>query len=124
MKIMKIKIRSREESDKELKGLAKLLDKAEFNKIRPKKGIYFESLAAVRKILTDKRLDVWRAIRDESPESITELSEILDRGFRSVHRDVALLESLGIIKLVEKPGKRGNVQKLFSLYDKIELAVA
>jgi predicted transcriptional regulator len=80
-------------------------------------------LTAVRKILTDYRLDVWRAIRDKNPESITLLAEILGRGFRPVHRDVMLLKDLGLIKLIEGPGKRGNVQKVVSLFDELSLAV-
>ncbi|MDD4975359.1 MAG: hypothetical protein PHY93_13450 [Bacteriovorax sp.] len=122
MKIMKIKIQSRAEHDLDLRNLAKAIDKVKNS--NKKKGIYFESLTAVRKILTDNRLEVWRAIRDIKPESITHLSEILGRGFRSVHRDVMLLKELGLIKLIEGPGRRGNVQRLVSLYDELVLAVA
>ena len=121
---MKIKIKSKSDANKELKNMAKLIDGKKFNKIKPSTGVYFESLSAVRKILTDKRLDVWRAIRDYQPESITHLSDLLGRGFRSVHRDVMLLEELGLIKMSEGPGKRGNVQILISLYDELQLAVA
>lgn len=124
MKIMKIKIKSRSAADKELRDLAKAIDSKKFKKAKANNGIYFESLAAVRKILTDKRLDVWRAIRDRRPESITQLAELLGRGFRSVHRDVMLLEELGLIKMSEGPGRRGNVQILVSLYDELLLAVA
>lgn len=125
-RIMKIKIQNRSQSDKDLKKIAKLIDQKKIKKSKSNKknGIYFESLTAVRKILTDNRLEVWRAIRDQRPESITHLAEILGRGFRSVHRDVVLLKDLGIIELIEGPGKRGNVQQLVSLYDELELAVA
>lgn len=124
MKIMKIKIKSKSDANKELRSIAKLIDSKKFNKIKPVSGVYFESLAAVRKILTDKRLDVWRTIRDHRPDSITHLSELLGRGFRSVHRDVMLLEELGLIRMSEGPGTRGNVQVLISLYDELQLAVA
>lgn len=124
MKIMKIKIKSKADANKELKSIAKLIDSKKINKIKPITGVYFESLSAVRKILTDKRLDVWRTIRDQQPDSITHLSELLGRGFRSVHRDVMLLEELGLIKMNEGPGRRGNVQVLVSLYDELQLAVA
>jgi predicted transcriptional regulator len=124
MKIMKIKIQDRETMNKELKSLAKSIDKKKHKTSFEKNDIFFESLAAVRKILTDKRLEVWRTIRDRKPESITQLAEMLDRGFRSVHRDVVLLKELGLIQLTEGPGKRGNVQQLISLYDELILAVA
>ena len=124
MKIMKIKIQSRSKFDRDLIKLAKAIDTNKTEKVYKKNGVYFESLTAVRKILTDKRLDVWRSIRDKKPESITHLSEMLGRGFRSVHRDVTLLEELGLIELIEGPGRRGNVQRLVSLYDELVLAVA
>lgn len=124
MKVMKIKIQSRQILNKELKKLAVSIDQKKAKASLRKNDIFFESLTAVRKILTDKRLEVWRTIRDRKPESITHLAELLDRGFRSVHRDVMLLKELGLIQLTEGPGKRGNVQQLVSLYDELSLAVA
>ena len=124
MRIMKIKIQGREKFERDLLKLAKSVDNKKVKKPHVKNGIYFESLTAVRKILTDNRLEVWRAIRDKNPESITQLAKILKRGFRPVHRDVMLLKDLGLIKLTEGPGERGNVQKLVSLYDELALAVA
>ena len=121
---MKIKIQSRSKFNADLIQLARAFDNKKIKKTDKKKGIYFESLTAVRKILTDNRLDVWRAVRDKKPESITHLAEILGRGFRTVHRDVMLLKELGMIKLVEGPGKRGNVQLLISLCDELVLEVA
>ena len=120
---MKIKIQNRASYESRLKKLGNEIDNKVVKKPFTKNGIYFESLTAVRKILTDYRLDVWRAIRDKNPESITLLAEILGRGFRPVHRDVMLLKDLGLIKLIEGPGKRGNVQKVVSLFDELSLAV-
>jgi predicted transcriptional regulator len=124
MRIMKIKIESRANFNNDLKSLARSIDKKKLKKKSVKKDIFFESLTAVRKILTDNRLDVWRTIRDQKPESITHLAELLNRGFRPVHRDVMLLRDLGMIELTEGPGRRGNVLQLVSLYDELVLAVA
>ena len=123
MKTLKIKIKNKASADLEIRKLANEIDSKK-TKNKLKNGIYFESLKAVRKILTDKRLDVWRTIRDKKPESITHLAKILKREFRSVHRDILLLQDLGLIKMSEGPGKRGNVQILTSLYDELLLAVA
>ncbi len=38
------------------------------------------------------------------------------RGFRSVYRDVMLLEELGLIKLTPGPGERGNGLKFVAKY--------
>jgi predicted transcriptional regulator len=124
MKIMKIKIQSKDDFNHDLHEMAKAVDRGEFAKVKKKSEIVFESLTAIRKILTEKRLEVWRVVRDQKPESITHLAKILHREFRSVHRDVMLLEDLGLIKMIEGPGRRGNVQKLISLYDELSVAVA
>ena len=121
---MKIKILSKEKFHASLMKAAIELDQKIFIRPEIKNGTYFESLTAVRKILTDTRLDVWRAVRDQQPESITKLTEILNRDFKSVHRDVMLLKDLGLIKLIKEPGKRGYVQRLVSKYDELHVAVA
>jgi len=123
MKTLKIKIQNRNRLNIDLKKMAKEIDKRHFNKKFNKIEMYFESLTAVRKILTDNRLDVWRTIRDKKPESITHLALLLGRGFRTVHRDVMLLKDLGLIELVEGPGRRGNVQQVVSLYEVLSLEV-
>jgi predicted transcriptional regulator len=124
MKTMKIKIESREKFKSDLLELAKSIDVGAPKKTNKKSGIVFESLGAVRKILTENRLEVWRVIRDQNPTSISHLAELLKREFRSVHRDVMLLSELGLIELFNGPGKRGNVVKLRSLYDELVLSVA
>lgn len=67
---------------------------------KPKRlrGEYFESLEAIRNVLTEKRRALWRLIRDERPESILELSKIAGRDFKSVHRDVSVLVSVGLVE--------------------------
>ena len=123
MKIKRIRIKSKEEFSNELRSVARSLDQGR----APKKafaGEYFESLDAVRKILTDKRLELWRAIRDKKPDSISTLAKMVDRGFKAVYRDLLLLESLGLITFKKTKGKRGDLQAPISLVDELRLAVA
>ncbi len=122
MKVKKIRIKSRDEFASELRQVARALDRG----VAPKRltGEYFESLDAVRKVLTDKRLELWRTIRDRQPASITELAEMVGRGFRSVHRDLLLLKSLGLITFKKTKGARGDLQSPVSLVDELLLAVA
>ncbi len=122
MKIKKIRIKSREEFNDELRQVAKALDRGET--VKKKTGEYFESLDAVRKVLTDKRLELWRTIRDRKPKSISQVAQMVDRGFKSVYRDLLLLESLGLISFKKGKGKRGDVQSPVSLVDELRLAVA
>jgi predicted transcriptional regulator len=123
MKIKRIRIKSKLEFASELRGIAKKMDE----RATPKKAVtgeFFESLDAVRVILTDKRLELWRTIRDQKPGSISEVAELVDRGFKAVYRDLQLLEGLGLITFKKGKGKRGDVQAPVSLVDELQLAVA
>ena len=122
MKIKKIRIKSKEDFDAELKSVARALDAGK--KTKKFVGEYFESLDAVRTVLTEKRLELWRAIRDKKPESISILAAIVQRGYKSVCRDLILLENIGLVSLKKTKGKRGYLQLPVSLVDELLLAVA
>jgi predicted transcriptional regulator len=122
MKVKRIQIKSREEFEKGLKSAAQSLDEGK----TPKKttGTFFESLDAVRSVLTDKRLELWRTIRDKKPASISVLAGMVHRNFRAVHRDVMLLKELGLVKLQKAKGDRGDIQSPVSIVDQLVLSVA
>ncbi len=122
MKVKKIRIKSRENFDQDLLRVARALDHGKA--VEPVRGEYFESLDAVRSVLTDKRLELWRAIRDRKPDSISTLAEMVQRSFRGVYRDVKLLEALGLVSLKKTKGDRGDLQHPVSLADELVLAVA
>lgn len=122
MRVKKIRIKSKLQSDQDLRSIARALD--EGKSPRPIKGEYFESLEAVRTVLTDKRLELWRTIRDHKPESLSMLAKLVGRSFRAVHRDVLLLETLGLVSLEKAKGKRGDIQQPISLVDELLLQVA
>ena len=65
MKTKKIVIKSREELEAENLEFARRVDRGQ--KVKPVRGEFFESLEAVRVFLTEKRLELWRAIRDRAP---------------------------------------------------------
>ena len=90
------------------------------------RGSFFESLEAVSAVLTPKRLEVWKTIRDQKPDSILALSKLLRRDFKSIHTDVQLLVEVGLVGLKKSSGPRGDRQTPRSLADKfkVELEVA
>jgi predicted transcriptional regulator len=122
MKAMRIEVRSKDELEAESLAIAKAFDQGK--KVKPVSGTYFESMQAVRKFLTDKRIEVWRAIRDHKPASISNLAKMLERDFKSIHSDVMLLESIGLVKLKKGKGQRGNVQTPVALVSELILSVA
>jgi predicted transcriptional regulator len=122
MKVKKIKIKSKKDFAADLRRVAGELDR--HGAAEKATGSFFESLDAVRIILTEKRLELWRAIRDQKPDSISNLARIVKRDFKSVHRDLLLLQSVGLISFQKGKGKRGDVQSPISLADMLQLEVA
>ena len=122
MKIKKIRIKSQDQLDGEIFDAVRKAEKGD--KFKPVRGEFFESLDAVRNVLTPKRLQLWKAVRDRKPESILDLAKMVKRDFRAVHGDLRFLEAVGLIAFEETKGLRGNRQKPKSLADEIELRVA
>jgi len=122
MKIKKIVIKSREDFDSEFLKFAKALDRGE--KIKPQIGEYFESLEAVRDFLTEKRLELWRTIRDKEPKSITDLAKLVRRDYKDVYQDVSILVTVGLVEIKKPKGATTRALKPVSLADQIQLKVA
>lgn len=57
----------------------------------------FDSVADVRQLLTDRRMEVMRSIMTDTPESITELADRLGRNYADVHGDVQVLADYHIV---------------------------
>jgi predicted transcriptional regulator len=57
----------------------------------------FESIADVRQLLTDRRVEAMRAIMTEPPKSISALAERLERNYADVHADVQVLADHHIV---------------------------
>ncbi len=122
MKTKRIVIKSRVEFDAASLNFARRLDRGE--KVTPMKGEYFESLEAVRNFLTEKRLELWRAIRDQEPKSLTDLAKLVDRDYKDVHQDVSILVEVGLVDLRKPKGAKTRALKPYSLVDQLEFKVA
>jgi len=59
------------------------------------KGVYFTSVAAFRKAITPKRLELLNAIKKGKPSSVRQLSKIAERDVKNVSMDVKFLEQAG-----------------------------
>ncbi len=120
MKIKKVKI--------EIKGLDDALIEAGeifegFSKgehIKKKTAIYFSNLKEMRKVLTEKRLELLKMIKDKKPASVYELAKIVDRDIKNVLEDLTYLKELGLVEITETRDKKiPHVD-----YDKIAFEVA
>ena len=122
MKTKRIVIKSKEEFDAESLNFARQLDRGE--KVKTEKGEFFESLEAVRNFLTEKRLELWRAIRDQEPSSMTALASLVKRDYKDVHQDVAILVEVGLVDLRKPKGAKTRALKPVSIVDQLEFRVA
>ena len=84
-----------------------------------KDEISCRSMEDMMKIMTRSRFQVFTAIVETSPDSLTVLAQTLDKDLGNVMKDIQVLESLGLIELQKSKGKHGEKSKPISLYDRI-----
>jgi predicted transcriptional regulator len=117
---LNIGIRTRAERAKALREAIRRV--ARGNRSSEEAGLYFESVAELRQILTEKRLELLLAIGRHRPASVHELAELLRRDYKNVSTDIALFERLGLVKLEAKAGK-GRAQAPTVPYDEIQVTI-
>lgn len=83
--------------------------------------VSFSSVDELRKILTDRRIEILRVLMDidGAAESITALADDLDRDYRTVHDDVSLLNDYGLLFIVED----GRTKRPYLPYERIYLDI-
>ena len=91
-------------------------------KVDKSRGIYFTSLEAIRKVLTEKRLELLRVIKEQEPDSVYELAKILKRDIKNVNDDLELLKDIGLVSITKARKGRGRVIPRVN-YDKIQLEI-
>ena len=117
---IKISIKSDKELSGEVKDVWKKLEKGE--KVRKHEGISFESLEAMRKVLTEERLRILKTIKKDHPSSIYELAKILHRDIKNTFDDVQFLAEMGLVELKKIKDGREKTTPTVS-YDKIMLEI-
>lgn len=61
----------------------------------------FESFETLMSVLTPKRLELLKALRQQGPLSVKGLAEALGRDYKNVHVDSAELEAVDLIQRTE-----------------------
>ena len=67
-----------------------------------RRHISFESMEGLLRVLTPNRWRLLRALRARGPLSVRALARSLDRDYRGVHADVAVLIDAGLIERNEQ----------------------
>jgi predicted transcriptional regulator len=104
----------------DVKDVWKKVEKGE--KSRKHEGISFESLEAMRKVLTEERLRILRTIKKDHPQSIYELAKMLHRDIKNTFDDVQYLAEAGLVDLKKTKEGREKTTPLVP-YDKILLEI-
>lgn len=81
--------------------------------------VSFEDAAGIRRLLTDRRLELLRSLMGGPARSITDLADRLDRSYSVVHDDVEVLAENGIVKF----RRDGQSKQPFVPYKTIEFEI-
>jgi len=83
--------------------------------IQPKNLIISNNLEAIYRCITPSRWEVFIVLVEKKPNSLTELSNLLNKDYANVWKDIRALERLEIIKLK----KKGKETRPIALYDRL-----
>ncbi len=87
-----------------LKEFARAYERASRGEEVERDTIGVSSLKELQTLLSPKRLELLKVIKEHKPRSIKELAQMVKRDVRNVHRDLVILEAVGLVEL-EKRGK-------------------
>jgi predicted transcriptional regulator len=110
---------TREITIKESKGAFSLFKKSP----KDKEEYDFSGITALRQLLNNEKARLLSTIKTEKPVSLYDLAKKLNRGFKSVHDDVKLLERFGFVQLVEEKVNNRTRHKPQILTDTITIHI-
>ena len=123
MKIRRLKVgvRPLEEGLQEFGSTLKALQTGKA--LSKRRGVYFVSVEAMRRVLTPSRLTLLHLIRTRHPRSFAALAKLNRRDFKNVHADLKLLADLGLVHLEPGTHLRDSVTPTVP-YERIQFEIA
>jgi len=118
---LKVGVRPLEEGLQEFGGTLKALQTGKT--LSKRRGVYFVSVEAMRRVLTPSRLTLLHLIRIRHPRSIAALAKLIHRDFKNVHADLRLLADLGLAHLEPGTHARDSVTPTVP-YERIQFEIA
>ena len=88
------------------KEAAEVIDQIETGQRVSTQGewLYFSNVREIGKVLTPKRLELLKIVREQHPESIRAVAELTGRNVKNVSEDLELLASLGLVEMETRNG--------------------
>jgi predicted transcriptional regulator len=91
---------------------------------KPREEVGFTSIEAARNFLTRERLSLMHTIRTRHPSSLYELAKMVERDFKNVQEDIAILERHGLVRVSKEPRGKRKVKVPEVLFEEIALKIA
>ena len=91
-------------------------------KVETEREISFESIEWLRNVLTKRRLELLSVVRHKRPQSVYELSKILNRDIKSVNTDLKVLAENEFIEFKKVTEGRQRLIPVVE-FDKIDIMV-
>ncbi len=121
LKEITVGVKSLKQSFQDVGHVMKSIQQGHSPRARPSE-IYFVDYNAMRQVLTPRRMELLRLIREQTPGSVYELSHLAGRDLKNVQDDVALLERLGFVHMThERAHRRRSVPHVD--YDTLHLRI-
>ena len=117
---LKVGIRTKSERSRAVRNVLERVAHGDHTPRQPE--LYFESVEELRRILTQKRLELILAISRHEPKSVHELAGHLGRDYKNVASDITLLKRLGLVVL-ESKGGCGGAQIPRVPYDEMQVTI-
>jgi predicted transcriptional regulator len=106
MKVKKIHIEIKP-LDSALQEAAESFEKiSQGKRVKKKTALYFSNIRDLRKVLTERRLELLKTIKDKKPSSVYELARMVDRDLKNVLQDVGCLHDLDMVEITETGEKK------------------
>ena len=99
IKKVKIEIKSLEDALRETGEVFEKISKGEH--VQRKEAVYFSNIKEMRKVLTEKRFELLKAVKDRRPASVYELAKMLHRDIKNVLQDLSYLQELGLVVITD-----------------------
>lgn len=121
VKNIKVVVKDRKEA---LKDFAQALSRTRKGEtIACHEGVSFQSITALRTVLTEKRLELLHLIKEHRPESVYALAKIAHRDLKSVNTDLETLKELGFVSVEESDEGRHKVRPMID-FDTVQVEIA
>jgi len=114
---LEVRVQPTEELEDEVLEKVKTAERGE--EVEPLRVLNLPNKRELSRLMSEKNLELLEAIKAEEPSSMRELSNIVDRDYREVHRNLEELETLNVVKFDQE----GQAKKPTIWYDNIEVDV-